>query len=181
LNFRNFLRNNRGIGLRDITGIAIMVVIAGIVIGIGSEVLEDVKTTATCDTWGTDNETINFAANATNYSLTKVPANEEIDVCGGASSLLSVKNASHDIKLGNFSWNGSHITLPECSTGTGTIGTGNYLVTYNYSIWSRSQLVARNASEGAGELAKWMPTIGLVIAAAIIVGIIFTSFMRGRE
>jgi len=37
-----------------------------------------------------------------------------------------------------------------------------------------------NVSEGIAELAKWMPTIGLVIAAALIIGIVFTSFVRGR-
>jgi len=36
-----------------------------------------------------------------------------------------------------------------------------------------------NVSLGIGELAKWMPTIGLVIAAALIIGIVFTSFVRG--
>ena len=33
-----------------------------------------------------------------------------------------------------------------------------------------------NASEGIEELSSWMPTIGLVIAAALVIGIIFASF-----
>ena len=33
-----------------------------------------------------------------------------------------------------------------------------------------------NASIGVGELASWMPTIGLVIAAGLIITIIFASF-----
>jgi len=41
-------------------------------------------------------------------------------------------------------------------------------------------LAVANASEGIAELAKWMPTIGLVIAAALIIGIVFQSFVKGR-
>ncbi len=37
-----------------------------------------------------------------------------------------------------------------------------------------------NTSLGMLELSSWMPTIGLVIAAAIIIGVIFTAFMPGR-
>jgi hypothetical protein len=33
-----------------------------------------------------------------------------------------------------------------------------------------------NASEGIQELASWMPTMGLVIAAGLIIAIIFASF-----
>lgn len=34
---------------------------------------------------------------------------------------------------------------------------------------------ALNTTTGLGELAKWLPTIGLVLAAAVIIGTIFTS------
>jgi len=43
-----------------------------------------------------------------------------------------------------------------------------------------ASLAVANASEGLGELARWMPTIGLVIAAALIIGIVFTSFVQQR-
>jgi len=41
---------------------------------------------------------------------------------------------------------------------------------------SIASLAVNNSSLGIGELSSWMPTIGLVIAAAMIIGIIFTSF-----
>ena len=40
---------------------------------------------------------------------------------------------------------------------------------------STAALAASNATAGIGEVAKWMPTIGLVIAAAIIIGVIFAA------
>lgn len=33
-----------------------------------------------------------------------------------------------------------------------------------------------NATEGLSELASWLPTIGLIVAAAIIIAILFTAF-----
>ena len=39
----------------------------------------------------------------------------------------------------------------------------------------------QNATLGIGKLAKWMPTIGLVIAAAIVIGVVMTSFGTGRR
>jgi len=37
-----------------------------------------------------------------------------------------------------------------------------------------------NASTGIGELAKWYPTIGLITAAAIIIGIVIAAFAIKR-
>ena len=41
---------------------------------------------------------------------------------------------------------------------------------------SIAQRAVQNTSEGIEELASWLPTIGLVIAAALVIGIIFASF-----
>jgi len=37
-----------------------------------------------------------------------------------------------------------------------------------------------NTTEGLAELASWMPTIALVIAAAMVIGIIFSAFRGGK-
>lgn len=47
---------------------------------------------------------------------------------------------------------------------------------------STAEAAAANATEGIGELSSWMPLIGLVIAAAIIIGLVigaFGAFGRG--
>jgi len=38
-----------------------------------------------------------------------------------------------------------------------------------------------NATEGISQVAQWMPTIGLVVAAAIVIGIVFAAFMYFRR
>lgn len=35
-----------------------------------------------------------------------------------------------------------------------------------------------NATEGVAELASWLPTIALIIAAAVIIGILFMAFSK---
>jgi len=42
---------------------------------------------------------------------------------------------------------------------------------------STAESAINNSTEGVGELARWMPTIGLVLAAAIIIGVVFSSFV----
>lgn len=37
-----------------------------------------------------------------------------------------------------------------------------------------------NTTEGIGKLADWLPIIGLVVAAAIVIGVVFWSFARGK-
>ena len=40
---------------------------------------------------------------------------------------------------------------------------------------------AGNATSGIGQVASWLPTIGLIVAAAVIIGILFSSFYGGRR
>jgi len=42
-------------------------------------------------------------------------------------------------------------------------------------------LAVGNATAGIGELAKWYPTIGLITAAAIIIGIVISAFAIKRR
>lgn len=58
-----------------------------------------------------------------------------------------------------------------CSNTTATVGETGYC---GYDVWNYS-------IAGEGELASWMPTIALVVAAAIIIGIVVTYFVYKRD
>lgn len=45
---------------------------------------------------------------------------------------------------------------------------------------STAELAVRNATTGLSELAQWYPTIGIVIGAAIVIGILLFAFMSRR-
>ena len=49
-------------------------------------------------------------------------------------------------------------------------------LTEDQTVGSTADLALQNTSEGLAELASWMPTIGLVVAAGLIITIIFASF-----
>lgn len=60
-----------------------------------------------------------------------------------------------------------------CGNASATLGdgTGDYC---GYDVWNYSL-------QGPGELASWMPTLALVTAAAVIIGIVVTYFVYRRE
>jgi len=58
---------------------------------------------------------------------------------------------------------------------------GDYNITYTCSYCNTSSCsVMENGSAGLGELAGWIPTIAIIIAAALIVGIVITYFVVKR-
>ncbi len=60
-----------------------------------------------------------------------------------------------------------------------TLGVGAQIldtISGDLSTGRVAQYAVNNTTEGVRELSSWMPTIGLVIAAAIVIGIIFRSF-----
>jgi hypothetical protein len=46
----------------------------------------------------------------------------------------------------------------------------------NFTDNTTAQLSVANATEGVGELASWLPIVGLVVAAALVIGILFNAF-----
>jgi ABC-type antimicrobial peptide transport system permease subunit len=62
--------------------------------------------------------------------------------------------------------------------GSGAQVLGN--ISTSLTAGSNARLAVDNTSLGLGQLAYWMPTIGLVVAAAIIIGVVFSAFVRGK-
>lgn len=50
----------------------------------------------------------------------------------------------------------------------------------SFAAGSDAALAVGNATEGLSELAQWYPTIGIVIGAAIVIGILLFAFMSRR-
>lgn len=57
----------------------------------------------------------------------------------------------------------------------------NVTLTYNKIISDQPYQAIMNSSLGQAMLSSWLPTISLVVAAAIIIGIVFGSFVLGRR
>jgi len=58
--------------------------------------------------------------------------------------------------------------------------TGAVNITYYAMIKDYSYLTGENVTSSVSAFAKWIPTIALIVAAAIIIGTLFTSFFGGQ-
>jgi len=92
-------------------------------------------------------------------------------------SLLKLKLGKKGLRLGDLATIAIIFVVAGIALGIGADVLNDVQSSVTTGIPSRA---VANVSEGVAELAKWMPTIGLVIAAALIIGIVFTSFVRGR-
>lgn len=54
-------------------------------------------------------------------------------------------------------------------------------ITYTKVLSDNVYQTLSNATLGQAQLSSWLPTISLVVAAAIIIGIVFGSFILGRR
>lgn len=62
------------------------------------------------------------------------------------------------------------------TVGIGAQVLGNIGATF--SAGTPTRMVIENGTAGLNQLASYFPIIGLVVAAAIIIGVVFQSFMR---
>jgi hypothetical protein len=60
------------------------------------------------------------------------------------------------------------------------ITAANFNATAESSTW-RSAAAINNATAGLSTLASWLPIIGVIIAAAIIIGVLVHGFMGRKE
>lgn len=157
--------------IEDLVPLVTTFVLAGATLSIGIAVME-----------GTE-QSFDLQTESNSYTLTNltyVDLGPEHVV-----SISSVANATFTLGSGNYSlykhkW--IYSTLGSTTSGTDDIQDATAW-TVNYSIYSKDAFnTAHNATVGLGELASWMPTIGLVLAAALVMGVIYTSFVgRGAR
>jgi len=96
---------------------------------------------------------------------------------------VKLKTGKKGLRLGDLSTIAIVFVVAGIALGIGAEVLNDIYTSVNDTstgVHNIASLAVRNTSEGIAELAKWMPTIGLVIAAALIIGIVFTSFVRGR-
>lgn len=167
--------------LRELSPIAIILIVAVIVIAFGATILGDIKT-ENYESVSVDDENhttvgleaVNFALDATHMgkygnslSVTSIYSNTT-DLCNTGNYTVYPANQTITIHRGG-------VETDKCNCTVSTTGYGCN-VSYSYN----SKTIASNASE-TGEtsmvtFAKWVPTIAIIAAAAIIVGIIVSSF-----
>lgn len=157
---------------------AVGLVIFGVIVGIGADVLDDIHATVRDTTTNTDGKDSWTGSNVTAKTLTY-----RSDTVPQLYSSLTIVNVTGNIALNTtmYTFDTAAGTVVLTAKGNASWGGANLNLTYSYDIYTGySSDVVRNSSESVSELADWAPTIALVLAAGLIVSIV-GGFIFGRR
>ena len=151
--------------LQDLAPIGILLVIVGITLGVGAEILKDIKE-GQATTSSATNETVTVATGT--GSTANWATGTDPTACANATAAVPA---------------GVGLAIPgACNISVGgTLSVADLTATsinlsYSYYVEDTFWAATENATLGIGKLASWIPTMGLVIAAAIVIGIVVTAF-----
>lgn len=159
--------------LEDLAPIAITLIIVGVALGIGANI-----TTQTDSSLRTATTVTNQSVTFTNFTLHPL-TNAEV------TSIISVGNQTMNYGSGNYTLiatrQSSVLNITIICAASSCTGVGATLnVSYVVNAKNSASLAAGNSTGALGQVGSWIPTIGLIIAAAVIIGILFTSFYGRR-
>ena len=168
----------------DIGSIAIAILFAAVVLGLGATILEKIKDTQTDGLADFGNQSLTWAGNNTAIAFS---AGDRIN----PGSVILYNNASK-VNRGagaqaNYSVTSSAITIINSSPGgasgddSGSWITSDLNASYTYNFGS----AARNATDfgiiGTTTMAEFIPTIAIIAMAAVVIGIILVFFGRRKD
>ena len=161
--------------LKDLSGVAVLIVVAVIIVAIGGTILQEVKTN--------NYESVSVALEAHSVSDSDVEENVLLDNYGRYISSLVVSsiysNTSDLCTASNYTAQTTNMSVTFAAESQG-LGCNCSTIACNITYTFQGMTQASNASAGGQSamttLAKWTPTVALVAAAAILLGIIISSF-----
>jgi hypothetical protein len=166
--------NKKGqMGLASLYPAVLAIIIIGIALGIGIYVLNQTGLATSTTAFTVTGENVTVASNLATVATA--------DDCGFQTfALLTVANGSgSSINLNNFTTSASDGTISNASgVGLG-FGVQAWRVNYTYvgaQTGSSYCSTISTTSTGLGGLASWIAVIVVVLAAAIVLGIVMRSF-----
>ena len=157
----------------DLTDLALGIVILGIVVAIGSTVLQtyrDAQVT-TLPTYSVNGETNNLTAQSGSTTL-DVIWGKSVDFCQNISTAIPANAYSYSVNAGT-----GVITL----RNTSSVYNGQNILC-NYTVYNVSDtrfVLPDKANLGLGEYGNWFKIIVIVGVAALVLSLIFMSFGKG--
>lgn len=165
------LRDKRAVGLNDMYPAVLMIVLVGIILGVGLFVLSQTQL-GMSDTRTVVNETLT----PTGLAVAVAKATD----CGFTSfAVTSVWNHTVLLDANNYTYNANSGTVTNLSSEHSG---GAYNVSYTYKS-GEDNVASSNYCDsigttisGAGNFSTWIAVIVVVLAAAIVLGIVLSSF-----
>lgn len=155
------------ITLKQLSGIAIMVVTIAIILSVGSDVVSNVQTNVDTSTLAVVNETVSLV-NGTNVLDYRI------------GSISELKNATDLIDASNYSITSlDRLAFAPRYEDTTWVDGVNYSVTYTALLDSAAYNATSFGLDANNTLASWLPVIAIIIAAAVVIGMIGLYFFKG--
>ena len=183
------MRTKQGFELQAVAGLALVFLVVAIVISFGSTIVQDLQD----ETISTTSETI--------YNETVVTlgndATSQLVACVGqiapSWTALYVQNATEagfaTVGDADAAFNNTDLIIaagglatisPEIdAAGWGNATTLNVTYTCTYNAGEGDYNVTVAGQEGLGTFADWLPTLALIVVAAVVIGIIVRYFAFG--
>jgi len=168
--------------LKDLAPAVTIILLAGLLLGIGIYTMSEVRDNVATEYTGADNN-VNLTLSSGTTTLSDASKDDyyvsEVSVINGTgdtipSSQYSFTNAGVVTWIENL-YNG---TSDYYTTGTANV---NVSSTYTYDKANSPEEGIGDAMDGLGDFSGWFAVIVVVIAAAVVLGIVLRSFAAGRR
>ena len=161
--------------------LAIVLVVASILIAVGAEVLDSVKgglstqTAGVLETIAAENNSVIALAGAGAYFPNKVINDSTFLVYNDSGRANVVLSGNYSVTANNYS-----ITINATDNESWQYFPGdNLYLSYNITLLETTAYNStREGLDGVAVFGEWLDTIALIIVAAVVIGIIATSFGR---
>jgi len=178
---KQLISDKRGIGLEEVKGIILLLIILGLLIGVGLYVLGELRYKVDVSE---SYENINETLKAVNHTGTPI-ANDTYRDCS-LSNVVCVNESFEDAENSVIAT--ENYTVIACSiyltpTTVESAGFNNSLWnctgTVSYSIDKEASSGVMNATLATNDLATWLSLIVIVLAASIVLYVVAKSFGGG--
>lgn len=163
------------VNLQSVPGVILIFVVLAVILGIAAEISDTLgsEMTLNSETY-TSNTTFTIANDTatavTGYYILK----DSLRVYNGTGNILVPEEANHGWQLTDPPLGGSSlITLRNQTLGNSST---EWRLNFDFYSYSTAFSSAENTTESLGEVSSWLPLIGLIIAAAVIIGLVIGAF-----
>ena len=169
--------------LGDLMPAVITILLIGLILGIGIYVVSEVRTNVATDYTGTDT-LVNVSATGPTNTTTLTDASKDDYAL---SAVTIINNSGTTVPATNYSFTeGGVITWSNDAVAGNAIvpaqaGLVNITSTYTYDADNSPEEGLGDTMDGLGDFAGWIAVIVVVLAAAIVLGIVLRSFGQGAR
>jgi hypothetical protein len=169
------LKDKQGLSLNSLYPAVLAIVMIGLVLGIGIYVLAETRSGIAIDHAGLDTSQM---VNGTGGGWTNTTTLSDSTNTQYKLLTVAVTNGSNTISTSNYTWTAAGVVTwkPDLARTSMEV---NVTSTFNYDGTDTPEETMTTTITGVDDFADWIAIIVVVLAAAIVLGIVLSSF--GRE